>query len=448
MKRIRFENFRCFEDASYEFTPGVNLIIGDNASGKTSLLLGCKYALSAFFAGFSDENTKLGGLQGDDFRRIRSVDKRSGDDFPICISFSLGDSLFDPVDDGEGGAFSPTGAEFRLERRSRKNARTLISGMLGLRNYARALKDQYLDTKDPALPQLKALPLFAFYATSDIHLGRKISISSYKEYAQKASFGYSKCMETSGLLDYWIKRWLVLEEDDEASAEVAIVRDSVLRAFGEEGFGVFKDLEVRVQRGEVWISYMDGRVVPLDALSDGYRRLFSIVVDIAFRCALLNRGRWGHEAAKKTRGTVLIDEIDMHLHPRLQSVVVQGLQLAFPSLQFILTTHAPMVMSNCLANGENQVLFLEYSEENGYTHDSIRTHGQDASSIIRNYMGIPPRSRDTEEELQEVFRIIDGRNYSKAKARVEELEVRYKGTLPELQEARSMIYTFEDLLDA
>ena len=58
MKEIRMGNFRCYADQSIEFKPGINLLIGDNASGKTTILKACKYVLSAFFSGFSDENTR------------------------------------------------------------------------------------------------------------------------------------------------------------------------------------------------------------------------------------------------------------------------------------------------------------------------------------------------------------------------------------------------------
>ncbi|MFC2507853.1 MAG: AAA family ATPase [Bacteroides sp.] len=70
MKRLILENFRCFERFEIEFKPGINLLVGDNASGKTSLLKACKYALATFFAGFSDDNTRWVTPQKDDFRQV------------------------------------------------------------------------------------------------------------------------------------------------------------------------------------------------------------------------------------------------------------------------------------------------------------------------------------------------------------------------------------------
>lgn len=75
-----------------------------------------------------------------------------------------------------------------------------------------------------------------------------------------------------------------------------------------------------------------GRETACVASNDGYRRLFSIVIDLAFRCALLNSHTLGAEAALKTHGTVIIDEIDLHLHPSLQAVVTKALCRTFPNL--------------------------------------------------------------------------------------------------------------------
>ena len=71
MNEINLQNFRCYSDLTITFKSGINLLIGDNATGKTSVLLACKYVLSAFFSGFSDENTKWISPHNDDFR-IRS----------------------------------------------------------------------------------------------------------------------------------------------------------------------------------------------------------------------------------------------------------------------------------------------------------------------------------------------------------------------------------------
>jgi len=99
-------------------------------------------------------------------------------------------------------------------------------------------------------------------------------------------------------------------------------------------------------RGKVYFRLMDGRMVEAELLSDGYKRLVNIVLDVAIRCALLNRVKYGVDSYAYTHGTVIIDEIDEHLHPSLQQRVLKVLQHNFPQIQFIVTTHAPMVISS------------------------------------------------------------------------------------------------------
>lgn len=77
--------------------------------------------------------------------------------------------------------------------------------------------------------------------------------------------------------------------------------------------------------------------LPHSLMSDGVKRMLGIVADIAYRCIVLN-GFKGLEAVKETKGVVMIDELDMHLHPNWQRVVVANLKKAFPRIQFVVTT--------------------------------------------------------------------------------------------------------------
>lgn len=83
--------------------------------------------------------------------------------------------------------------------------------------------------------------------------------------------------------------------------------------------------------------------LPFSQFSDGYRTMMSMVADIAYRMALLNP-MLGKKVLE-TPGVVLIDEVDLHLHPLWRARVLQDLQAIFPYVQFIVTTHAPMVIS-------------------------------------------------------------------------------------------------------
>src|SRR5512133_2268754 len=88
------------------------------------------------------------------------------------------------------------------------------------------------------------------------------------------------------------------------------------------------------EQGKLRVSY----------LSDGIRNLIGLVADLAHRAARLNP-HLGADACRKCPGIVLIDEVDMHLHPAWQQVVVTLLRNAFPRVQFVLTTHSHLVAS-------------------------------------------------------------------------------------------------------
>lgn len=116
--------------------------------------------------------------------------------------------------------------------------------------------------------------------------------------------------------------------------------------------------------------------MPFHLLSDGVRTMLAMVMEIAFRCFLLNP-HLGNDAARNTSGIVLIDEIDLHLHPEWQKRVINDLQNAFPNLQFIVTTHAPLVIGS-LKNGKI------FSIKDNQTYDFPLQTGKDLHANSNN----------------------------------------------------------------
>lgn len=413
IKQIKLEHFRCYADLSLDLKHGVNLLIGDNASGKTSLLKACRYVLSSFFAGYSDENTHWSSPWDADFS-VSVIEGVVQPEPSVKISFKV----FDWPDEE---------VTFQILKKSKKNSRPLIGGLQPYRDYARGL----LDSGDE-------LPLFASFTTEDIHSTRKINLDKFKKYHQKASFGYYECLNGSGFLPYWQKRMLVLKEAGENLQEIEVVRRAVIDSLGSEGCGVISDVEVRHNLGEVYYTLSDGRKVPTDFLSDGYRRVVNIVTDIACRSSLLNGRLYGLEAAKQTKGTVLIDEIDMHLHPKMQARVLRGLKNAFPNLQFIVSSHAPMVMTNVENNQQDGVFKLDYD---GNTYKAVPSdpYGLDATAITEDILQQPARNTEVDFQLKSLFGLIDEGRYDQARTLLRDLKERFGQRLSELAKAETMI---------
>lgn len=435
MKEIRLENFRCYSDQLILFRPGINLLIGDNASGKTSVLKACKYVLSAFFSGFSDENTKWLNPDVDDFTQI----EHNGiilPEKPITIHFNIEDTVQYPELLERSQSLIEVPVQYSLQKNSKKNSRSLITGIKEYKEYA-TLLHKNLYEKD-SLQQQKALPLFACFSTEDIHATRKLDANKFIKYAQKSSFGYYECLDGNGFFPYWVKRLLVLKEGNKNLEEIEIVRQAIIKALGET-CNIIRDIEIRPNQKKVYYILTDGREVEANYLSDGHRRLVNIVTDLAFRCALLNRGIYGLEACSKTKGTVLIDEIDLHLHPSLQACVFKALRKAFPELQFIATTHAPMVMSGIESNEENIVYKLRYSASGGYKIDETQTYGMDSSTITNIILEQTPRDANVNKELELLFGYIDEDQYKEAQSKLSEMREKFGDNLPELSKAESML---------
>lgn len=455
MRRITINNFRCYEKKSMDFRRGINLLIGDNSVGKTSLLRACNLVMNAFFCGYSDENTKWKSAEDDDFREIKNDDIVT-DDQPVNIAFEL-DEIDCPNITLEDGSVIPLHnhetfaeefgyPEFNIEKKSKKNARNLITGLNPLRTYASLLQKNSHAIVDGMAIQRNALPLFAYFTTEDIHTVRKFDKEKtyFKKYPQKPSFGYFESFDCKGLLDCWLKRILVLKEAKKGEQEIECVRNAVVSALGPNGCDIIADMEVRTNDNEVFFMYCDGREVRSDLLSDGYRRLVSIVVDIAFRSALLNKVMYGNEAYKHTHGTVIIDEIDEHLHPELQVRILKALHETFPKIQFIVSTHAPLVMSSVENTPENVVYKLEY--KNGiYSHKELNTYGLDASTIIHIYMDQVPRDLIVDKEIKNIESLIDAEKYVEARTALDKMLDRPGSDAnPELSRIEATLSFFEE----
>lgn len=423
MRQITFDHFRCFDHLRLEFTEHVNLLIGDNGSGKTTIVRGISTALNAFFTGFSDSNTRFTGLDKNDFK----VDQANGiiaNEEPVKISFNWLDT------------------ENTLELRTAKS-KTLKAPLkpiteLGKKLYKALVKDGI---------QQAPLPLITSFSTSDIHKPRRFSPVIFKKYDHKPSFGYFECFQGDGFMKYWTLRLLTLKEANLGQLEIDGVLNALKDALGPDGCNVIDHAEIRPIKGDVYYHLSDGRVTDTDNLSDGLRRLVNIVMDMSFRCMLLNKGIYGLDACTMTSGTVLIDEIDLHLHPVLQSKVLNALKRAFPRIQFIVTSHAPLIMSGIPNDPQNSIIKLSYEAPRGYMAQNINAYGLDASTILQIVMGISPRSQEVEDDLKLMFSLIDQDRFTEAFNKLGELRHRFGDNLPELARAEAMLNILMEPVD-
>ena len=177
----------------------------------------------------------------------------------------------------------------------------------------------------------------------------------------------------------------------------------------------------------------------LDQLSDGERGLLAVLFDITRRLAIANPGLDNPIAEGKA--IILIDEIELHLHPTWQRQVLRRLRNTFKSCQFIVTTHSPQVIGQvrprCLH-------LLEYSEQEKriVVHHTSQSFGMDSNWILQNIMGSLARDYDTEQRLSAAYDKIDEEDLGKARELLIALEADV-GLFPDLQEAKSFVDRLE-----
>ena len=158
-----------------------------------------------------------------------------------------------------------------------------------------------------------------------------------------------------------------------------------------------------IDKGDVTLDVMQ--------LSQGERSLLALVADIALRLTIMNPEK---ENPLLGEGVILIDEVDIHLHPRWQRSIVRNLQRTFPNCQFILTTHSPLVVSD---PQDVQIFLLE----NGSAKELDNLYGMDIEQVLLEIMGTPLRYEPLQEQIDEMMRAIQDKEFEKAKALRKEL---------------------------
>lgn len=171
----------------------------------------------------------------------------------------------------------------------------------------------------------------------------------------------------------------------------------------------------------------------LNQLSDGEKNLITLVGDIARRLAIANPHS---NDPLKGNGIIIIDEIDLHLHPSWQRRMIPKLLETFPNCQFIVSTHSPQVISH--AQPEN--LFLLKNEKNELTFSkATESYGKNSDRILEDLLGVDARPSKEKKRIQGVFKLIEDGKIEDAKKEIEALSEIIVGGDSELVKANVLI---------
>lgn len=196
-----------------------------------------------------------------------------------------------------------------------------------------------------------------------------------------------------------------------------------------EHFTNFKNVRIRRLNKPTMIVEKDGEELDVNQLSQGEKSLLALVGDIARRLALLNPSL---DNPLEGEGVVMIDEVDLHLHPKWQHDLIDKLVATFPNVQFILTTHSPHVISD-----RNDILL--YSLDDGELTEMPNVYGEDANTVLTKIFDVDIRDSKVEEQFTIIRRAISNRDYSKAENNIAELAEKLPSDHLELLKCRLLL---------
>ncbi|OWK37956.1 AAA family ATPase [Fimbriiglobus ruber] len=403
---IELINFRCFASLAVPLDPQLNVFVGGNGAGKTALLDGLALALAPVL-------TRL------------PFDKKPKVPFIVSSDIHL-------TGEDHSAPFTHVAAGGRVER-----AAPLTWGRTHFRDKSPGTKNQapqgrkdlkelhqYLDRVTDAhnANASYTLPVFAYYGTNravnvpHYRLRRQVTPKHFRRLA-----GLENALQTTtdfrqalGWFDFFEQRELREQRDKVIEGRLPAL-ECVRRAITSMIPDV-RNPRIDGTTGRFAVDRNDpggtNIRLHLDQLSDGYQVMLGVVMDFALRLALANPPEKTNDDPLLSEAILVIDEVDLHLHPSWQQRVIPDLRRTFPNTQLVLTTHSPQVTTT--VPSEN----LRILSRSQLFAAPGGTDGAEAQRLLEDVFGVKPRPDvSTAKDLDEYLRLVDTRQWDSDKAR-------------------------------
>ncbi|MEX1040848.1 MAG: AAA family ATPase [Pirellulaceae bacterium] len=427
IQRIDLLNFKLFEKFKLDLHPRFTMLVGENGSGKTSLLDALAIVCGVWLYDVPDSKIKNSSRRPLSEDYIRRVYQQRGDRSQFVEA-----SKTAVIAEGILGAEYPTMWAEQLLSGSRH--KDLLSPA---RDYIRGLYHRSSEGAEVLLP------IVAYYGAGRAwlpHNERSRSPSRSYEPANRWAAFYDCLNERIRMAD--LRQWFWDETTERGN------RGGKYRP----GFEVVKWAILRCVPGanEIWFDVdrkdivlsIDDNAQPMANLSAGQRTMMALVADIAIKAVTQNNhlvssyeiNLNGNEVPivlAETPGVVLIDELDVHLHPRWQRRVVQDLKSTFPKIQFVCTTHSPQIIGE-LPPDEIRLLHQQGQSPR-------QSFGMDSNWILDVLMNSEEQNEQVQTEIARIFEQIGAGEIDAARESMQEARKRIGGTNKELERAEAML---------
>jgi predicted ATP-binding protein involved in virulence len=404
IQKMTLERFRGADNLSMDLCKQLNLFVGANGAGKSSVL-----DATAILLSWLVNRIKQTSASG---RPITEPDIKNREP-----SANIGITVNE-----KGRRFSWHLTKSRKGYKRKKGASVLTE----VSELARQFQE------DMSAGEEKAnLPLFAYYPVNRAVLDIPLRIRQKHRFDLLEAFDESL---TSGAnfrtLFEWFRQREDLENeqrrylDSQVKPEDFAFPDPQLEAVRRALASFLPDFgNLTVRRNPLRMEIeKNGQTLTVNQLSDGEKCLMALVMDITRRMAIANPNR---RDPLKGDGIILIDEIDLHLHPKWQRMVIQKLLEVFPECQFLISTHSPHVITHVQPDN---IFLLSMTDTGLESVQPSESYGKTVERILEDLMGLETtRPDDVENEIQKIYEQIDQGNLDGAKQSIGKLETRIGG---------------------
>lgn len=426
---LKLANLRAMDTAEFRFQPGFNLIVGVNGVGKSTVLDALRICASRLLPSITDSRAKTMTFAVDDIR----------DGLPFLdveLSLALGPDEFRFTRRQWREAFAEDDTENldRLRReildseRLRDRARTLLREL----EEPHGVSDS--DAYSPPLAELKKAARSTIAAPNCIYFSTNRSVTSNASSSKSKAAGgraaaYAEALVPRPMYVAQFADWMRVQEVLGREQEAAARHLEVLKSAVERFLPNYANLRPGEEGSSRLVINQGGITLDFTQLSDGERGVLALVLDLARRLSQANPSL--ADPLAESDAVVLIDEIDLHLHPKWQRQIVRNLTAAFPRCQFIATTHSPQVIGE-VEHDRIQII------ADGQVYSPTHSYGVDSSRVLEEIMDASSRNADLTDSLAAVSQVIGAQQFDRARELLASLD-EHEGAGPDVIRLRTLL---------
>lgn len=367
IKRIKIENLKSIESFEFTCNENINVFLGLNGAGKSTILQAISYCLSWYIARIKSTKSN-GNIIGDKDIRLGASEAILSIEINNDISWTL--------------------------IKQKKYSKLKTSNKSNFTELTSYIESLLID----GMP--KFLPVIAFYGVNRVvseipsRFKSKHELDVFSTYNDSLSAGanfrsfFEWFKEREDLENERYRNDSSFEKDNQLEA----VRKAIITILPQ-----YKDIRIQRNPREIIVT-KDDKKFNIEQLSDGEKCYITLIGDIARRLAIANPLS---DNPLSGEGIILIDEIELHLHPSWQTEVVSKLRSTFPNCQFFITTHSPLVVSEIRNFDDEKLIALQNGKEITSTK---KPYGKTVESILNYYFNL---NTVRNNEVQEKFDLLD-----------------------------------------